>query len=124
MGFLKNLFGGQPKPGKPKSVTDATFEQEVLDNHRPSAVDFWSPTCAPCQVMSGLLEEIGPGYADKVDIFKLNVSQNPRTAQIYQIRGVPTVVLIRKGREVDRIVGLMPLNPLKEKLDNLARKKG
>jgi thioredoxin 1 len=123
MGFLRNLFNKQPKPGQPQPVTDETFEQEVLANDLPSAVDFWSRTCPPCHVMGGLLEEIGPDYVGKVNIFKLNVDENPETAQLYQIRGIPTLILIRNGREVDRIVGLLPLNPLREKLDQLTRGK-
>jgi len=123
MGFLRNLFNRQPKPGQPQPVTDETFEQEVQANHLPSAVDFWSRTCPPCQVMGGLLDEIGPDYVDRVSIFKLNVDENPETARLYQIRGIPTLILIRNGREVDRVVGLLPLNPLREKLDELARRK-
>jgi thioredoxin 1 len=123
MGFLRKIFNREPKPGQPQHVTDESFEQEVLANDLPSAVDFWSKTCPPCHVMSGLLEEIGPDFVDRVNIFKLNVDENPKTARLYQIRGVPTLILIRNGREVDRVVGLLPLNPLREKLDELSRRK-
>lgn len=123
MGFLRNFFNREPKPGQPQHVSDESFEQEVLANDLPSAVDFWSKSCQPCQVMGGLLDEIGPDYVDRVHIFKLNVDENPETARLYQIRGVPTLILIHNGREVDRVVGLLPLNPLREKLDELSRKK-
>ena len=121
MGFLKNLFFKPPKPGKPLPVTDASFGQEVLESEIPVVVDFWSRTCPPCQVMGGLLDEIGPDYVGKVHFFKLNVDQNPRTAMQYQVRSIPTLILFRKGKPVDRIVGLLPLNPLRAKLDSLAR---
>jgi thioredoxin 1 len=121
MGFFKSLFNRTPKPGKPRPVTDGSFEQDVLAPGTPAAVNFWSPRCPHCQVMSGLLDEIGPEYEGRVNIFKLNVLQNPTSAVQYQIRGTPTLVLFRKGRAVDSIVGLMPLNPLRNKLDNLAR---
>lgn len=123
MGFFKNLFNRPPNPGKPRPVTDETFEQEVLAPDDPAVVSFWSPRCSHCQVMAGLLDEIGPEYLGRVSIFKLNVLQNPTTTMQYQIQGTPTLVLFRKGRAVDRIVGLMPLNPLRNKLDTLARQK-
>lgn len=119
MSFLKRLFTGSAKPGKPAAVTDESFEQEVLNSDLPAVVDFWSPTCAPCQVMGGLLNELGPEYADRLRIFKLNIEQSPDTAEQYRIRGVPTLVFLRKGREVDRVVGLLPLQPLRARLDKL-----
>jgi thioredoxin len=121
MGFLKNLFHRQPKPGKPRSVTDQFFREEVLESDIPVVVDFWSPRCPPCQVMGGLLDEIGSDYAGRVYIFKLNVDQNPETAMKYRVQSIPTVILFKKGRPVDRIVGLLPLKPLRAKLDSLAR---
>lgn len=121
MGFLKNLFSKPPKAGKPLPVTDESFEALVLGSAVPSAVEFWSPQCPHCQVMSGLLDEIGPDYAGRVGVFKLNVLQNPEMATAYSIMGTPTVILFRRGKPVDRIVGLMPLNPLKAKLDSLLR---
>ncbi len=121
MGFLEKLFKPEPKPGKPRPITDETFQQEVLASNIPAVVDFWSRRCPPCQVMGGLLDEIGPDYAGQVNIFKLNVDQNPRTAVQYRVQSIPTVILFRKGKPVDRIVGLLPLNPLRKKLDSLAR---
>jgi thioredoxin 1 len=120
MGFLKKLFGGEPKPGKPRTITDLEFEQEVLASDIPAVVDFWSSTCAPCQVMSGLLYELGPKYAGQINFFKLRVEQNPESATRYQIMSVPTLVFFRKGKMVDRIVGLMPMKPLRERLNKLA----
>lgn len=122
MSFLNKLFGGKPSPGKPVAVSDADFEQEVLAAEIPVAVDFWSSTCAPCQVMSGLLSELGPELAGRVKICKLRVDQNPVTATRFQIQSVPTLIFFRNGKPVDRIVGLMPLRPLKEKLEHLAGK--
>ncbi len=121
MGFLKNLFFKPPKPGKPRPVTDESFQKEVLESEVPVVVDFWSPRCPPCQVMGGLLDEIGPDYAGRMHIFKLNVDQNPQTAMRYKVQSIPTIILFRKGKPIDRIVGLLPLNPLRAKLDNLAR---
>jgi len=124
MGFLKNLFFRPPKAGKPIPVTDGSFEELVLDSAIPCAVEFWSPQCPHCQVMSGLLDEIGPDYAGRVSVFKLNVLQNPEAAARYRIMGTPTVLLFRQGKPVDRIVGLLPLKPLKAKLDSLVQAQG
>ncbi len=121
MGFLDKLFNRTPKPGKPRPVTDDTFERNVLASDLPVAVDFWSSKCPPCHVMKGLLEEIGPEYVGRVNIFKLNVDQNPRTAAKYQIMSVPTLILFHRGKPKDTIVGLLPLKPLREKLDKIAR---
>jgi thioredoxin 1 len=121
MGLFEKLFNREPKPGKPQPVTDESFEQEVLASDIPVAVDFWSSRCPPCQVMGGLLNEIGPDFAGRVSIFKLNVDQNPQTTMTYQIMNIPTIILFRNGRVVERIVGLLPLNPLRAKLDKLAR---
>ncbi len=121
MSFLGKLFGSTPKPGKPLPVTDETFETAVLQSDLPAVVDFWSRTCAPCQVMGGLLSELGPEFANRVKIFKLNVEEGLDVAEQYRIRGVPTLIFFKKGREVDRVVGLLPLNPLRQKLENLAR---
>lgn len=121
MAFFKSLFNKQPRPGKPQPIDEDSFEHEVIESDIPAAVDFWSSTCPPCQVMGGLLNELGPDYAGQVNIFKLNVNQNPQITAHFQVRGVPTIILFRDGKEVDRIVGLMPLNQLREKLDWLAR---
>lgn len=120
MGIFKSLFGGEAKPGKPKDTSDETFEQDVLKSDLPVLLDFWSPTCMPCQVMGGLLRELGPEYAGRVNIFKLNVAENSETANRFRIRGVPTLIFIKKGRIVDHVVGLLPMNVLKQKLDILA----
>lgn len=119
MGFLKDLFHRPPKPGKPIPVTDDSFREEVLESEIPAVIDFWSPRCPSCQVMGGLLDEIGPDYDGRVRIFKLNVEQNPKITQMYQVRSIPTVILFRNGKPVDIIIGLLPLNPLRQKLDNL-----
>jgi thioredoxin 1 len=71
--------------------------------------------------MGGLLNEIGPDYAGMVNIFKLDVDENPQITRQYQITSIPTLVLFRNGRGVDRIVGLIALNPLRAALDRLMR---
>ena len=120
VGLFSNLFNRPPKPGKPRDVTDDSFEAEVLRSNIPCVVDFWSNRCGPCQVMGGLLNEIGPDYIDRVAIFKINVDDNWETAQKSGVQSVPTLVLFDKGKVLDDFVGLIPLNPLREIFERLA----
>ncbi len=122
MGLFDKIFNKTPKPGKPQPVTDETFGDEVLSSDLPVVVDFWSRTCPPCQVMGGLLNELGPEYIGKLKIFKMNVDENRQMPGRFQIRSIPTLILFYKGRPVDTIVGLMPLIPLRNKLDSLVRR--
>jgi thioredoxin len=120
MSIFRNLLGGADKPGKPMETTDATFDQDVLKSELPVLVDFWSPTCMPCQVMGGLLRELGPEYLGRVNIYKVNVSQNMTTAMRFRIRSIPTLVFIKNGRIVDQLIGLVPMDTLRQKLDKLS----
>lgn len=120
MSILKSLFGAGSKTNKPLETSDENFEADVLKSELPALVDFWSPTCAPCQVMGGLLRDVVPEYAGRVNIYKLNVAENPKTAQMFKIRSIPTLVFIKNGRIMDQQVGLMQLNTLRQYLDKLA----
>jgi len=119
MGFLDNLFNRQPKPGQPLPIGDDDFVDMVKTSDRPVVIQFYSNTCPHCHVMSGLLKELGPDYADRLQIYTMNVNYNPRTARALRIQSVPTVVMYRDGKPVDAIRGVIPLNPLREKLDKL-----
>jgi thioredoxin 1 len=121
MGFFQKLFGITPKPGKPREITEDEFD-EIVKSTKPMVVDFYSLTCPPCQVMGGLLNELGPAYAGQIEFFKMNVDRNPRAAATFQIQSVPTVLLIHRGKIADRIVGLLPLMPLKDKIERMARR--
>jgi len=119
MGILDKLFNREPKPGAPRPVGDDDFEPEVLASEMPSVVQFYSNTCPHCHVMTGLLKELGSEFAGRLNVFTMNINYNPNTARSYQIRSVPTVLLFRNGRPRDSIIGLLPLQPLKERLQAL-----
>lgn len=117
---LKKLFEKKVVPGKPEPVDEASFAEQVLGSSLPVLVDFWAPWCAPCRLVGGLLEEVGPEYAGRLRILKLNVDENPQTAQRFGIRSIPTMILFKDGQAVATQTGAMPLNPLREWLDSYA----
>ena len=123
MRFLKNLFVARkkPKPGKVAAVFDNTFEDEVLKSHLPVVVDFWASWCMPCQVMSGLLNELAKEYANRVKVLKMNVDQNRSYPGQLQIRSIPTVFFFKDGSIVDKVVGVLPKSALTQKFDRLLK---
>ena len=91
-----------------KAVTDATFSTDVLASDKPVLVDFWAEWCGPCRQVSPILEEIAGKHADKLEIVKLNVDENPQTAAQYGIVSIPTMNVYQDGQVVKTIVGAKP----------------
>jgi thioredoxin 2 len=102
--------------GTPVTVTDATFSAEVEGCPLPVLVDAWAPWCGPCRMIAPVIDELAGAYAGRVLVAKLNVDDNPRTAARFDLRSIPTLLLIKDGREVDRIVGVVPRDEIARRL--------
>jgi thioredoxin len=94
--------------GATKVVTDATFDTEVLQNSKPVVVDYWAEWCGPCRMVAPVLEEIASEHSDKLEVVKLNIDENPKVAQRYQIMAIPTMSVFFNGEVVKQIVGAKP----------------
>ncbi len=93
---------------KPQVVTDATFESEVLKSKLPVLVDFWAPWCGPCRTIGPVVEQMAQKYAGRAKVVKVNVDDNPRIAQQFQILSIPTLMTFKNGNALKRQVGANP----------------
>lgn len=103
-------------PSRPVTVTDASFQADVLNSDLPVLVDLWAPWCGPCRIIAPVLEKLAGEYAGRLKIAKVNVDENPRTSGMFQVQGIPTLLLFRNGQLVDRIVGAAPEPMLRQKI--------
>lgn len=100
-----------------KHVTDASFQQDVLESDAPVLVDFWAPWCGPCRMITPIIEQLSEEYGDRVTFVKMNTDENMDTPSNLGIRGIPTLILYTDGEEAARIVGVTPKPTLKRKID-------
>jgi len=97
-------------------LTDANFKKEVLDSSGVILVDFWAEWCGPCQMMGPVIEQLASEFSGKARVGKLNVDENPQTAASYGITAIPTLVIFKGGKAVDKIVGLQPKEVIASRL--------
>lgn len=97
-------------------VSDATFDQEVLQSSQPVLVDFWATWCGPCKALSPIVEEVATQYSGKLKFAKMDVDQNQATPGRYSIRGIPTLLLFKGGKVADQIVGYVPKETIEKSI--------
>ncbi len=95
-------------------LTDTTFDEEVLKSDKPVLVDFWAPWCGPCKAIGPVVEELAAAYRDRVKVAKINIDENPKTATVYGVMSIPTLVLFKGGSIMEKLVGLVPKNRLED----------
>jgi thioredoxin 2 len=105
--------------GKPQPVTDASFAQDVLRSPVPVLVDAWAPWCGPCHMIAPVIDQLAAELAGRVRVVKLNVDDNPRTAARFDLRSIPTLLVLKDGREVDRLVGVQPKQEIARRLERV-----
>ena len=98
-------------------TSDAAFDADVLQNNKAVLLDFWAEWCGPCKMIAPLLDEVADKYEEKLDVVKLNVDENPNTAQKFGIRSIPTLILFKDGAVQAQVMGAMPKSQLEEFLD-------
>ena len=104
---------------KPITITDDTFEAEVLQSDKPVIVDFWATWCGPCKMIAPILEEVASEMADRLKVAKLDVDSNNKTAGKYNIMSIPSLLVFKNGEVVDQVVGAVPKAQLVSRLQKV-----
>jgi thioredoxin 2 len=102
---------------KPITVTDATFPVDVERSPVPVLLDLWADWCGPCKMIAPVIEELAAEMRGRVRVAKLDVDKNPMTASRFNVRSIPTLLVLKGGREIDRIVGVQPKSEITRRLE-------
>jgi thioredoxin 2 len=102
---------------RPMVVTDATFAEQVERSPLPVLIDMWAPWCGPCRMLTPIVEQLSAEFAGRMRVAKLNVDENPVTAERFRIQSIPALLLFQNGREIDRIVGAQPKTEIVRRIE-------
>ncbi|HUT66326.1 MAG TPA: thioredoxin [Spirochaetota bacterium] len=97
-------------------TTDADFEKDIDEKDKLVIVDLWAEWCGPCKMMEPLLTEVAEEFKENVKLVKLNIDENQKTAADYNVMNIPTLILFKEGKEVDRLIGALPKNQLAQRI--------
>lgn len=100
-------------------VTDQNFEEEVAKSNLPVLVDLWAPWCRPCLMVAPVVDKLAESYKGRFKFCRLNIDQNPQTAARYRIMSIPTLLFLKGGKVVDTVIGAVPEQTLKPKIEAL-----
>jgi thioredoxin 1 len=103
----------------PIHVTDSDFQSQVLESDVPVIVDFWAPWCMPCRMIAPVLDKMAQDYAGQLLVAKVNTDENPEWAIKYGVQGIPTLLMVKDGQIVDRIVGVAPAGQIKQQVERM-----
>ncbi len=120
-GFTQQPSTQTAGDGRPVNVTDASFDAEVMRSPIPVVVDFWAPWCGPCRMVAPTLDKLAREWNGQVKIAKVNVDENPRLSGRYGVQSIPTMMVVKNGRIVERWAGALPEQPLRSRLAALVR---
>jgi thioredoxin 2 len=111
-----------PRAAAPLTVTDASFSNDVERSPLPVLVDAWAAWCMPCRTIAPVIEELAAEMTGRVRVAKLNVDENPATASRFDLRSIPTLLIFKDGREIDRIVGVHPKAEIQRRLGQVTNR--
>lgn len=118
--IMKSIKGEKPSNqaglgGVPIELSDRNFASELM-KHDMMVVDFWAPWCGPCQMVHPIIEELAREYAGRVTFGRLNVDDNQSTSAMFRVRSIPTILIFRKGKVADGVIGAVPKKMLESKI--------
>jgi thioredoxin 1 len=100
-------------------ITDQNFDEMIKSSDKLVLVDFWASWCSPCKALAPILDDASNDLFEKIIVFKINIDENPDSPQRYGVRGIPTIIFFKSGKEVDRQVGVVPKSKLYEKIEDI-----